>query len=92
VSIPPQRARSSDWLQSPVSMTALPSLAETGLGCRGSSVAVAVAEPHLLRLTTAGSVDDGESTLIGRLLHETGAVPEDQLEAIQATSRRRGES
>jgi hypothetical protein len=46
----------------------------------------------LLRFTTAGSVDDGKSTLIGRLLHDTGAIPEDQLEAVEAASRLRGES
>jgi sulfate adenylyltransferase subunit 1 len=44
----------------------------------------------LLRLATAGSVDDGKSTLIGRLLYETGSVPQDRLEAIEAASRRRG--
>lgn len=44
----------------------------------------------LLRLATAGSVDDGKSTLIGRLLYETGSVPKDKLAAIEAASRRRG--
>jgi len=53
--------------------------------------AASAAEPDLLRFTTAGSVDDGKSTLIGRLLYETGAIPEDQLEAVRAASRRRGE-
>ena len=38
---------------------------------------------ELLRFTTAGSVDDGKSTLIGRLLHESAAVYEDQLAAIK---------
>ena len=38
---------------------------------------------ELLRFTTAGSVDDGKSTLIGRLLHESAAVYEDQLTAIK---------
>ena len=38
----------------------------------------------LLRLATAGSVDDGKSTLIGRLLYETASVPKDKLEAIEA--------
>jgi bifunctional enzyme CysN/CysC len=56
-----------------------------------SAPAAAVGEPDLLRFTTAGSVDDGKSTLIGRLLHETGAIPEDQLEAVRIASRRRGE-
>ncbi|HZW15550.1 MAG TPA: adenylyl-sulfate kinase [Brevundimonas sp.] len=40
----------------------------------------------LVRLITCGSVDDGKSTLIGRLLHDTGAVPEDQLAAIRTSS------
>ena len=44
----------------------------------------------LLRLATAGSVDDGKSTLIGRLLYETGSVPKDKLAAIESASRRRG--
>ncbi|MFF0815589.1 adenylyl-sulfate kinase [Rhodococcus sp. NPDC003318] len=37
---------------------------------------------QLLRLATAGSVDDGKSTLIGRLLHDTGSLPADHLEAV----------
>jgi sulfate adenylyltransferase large subunit len=44
-----------------------------------------------LRLATAGSVDDGKSTLIGRLLHDTKTVFEDQLAAVAAASRRLGE-
>jgi sulfate adenylyltransferase subunit 1 len=44
----------------------------------------------LLRFTTAGSVDDGKSTLIGRLLYDTKSIFEDQLEAIEETSERRG--
>jgi sulfate adenylyltransferase subunit 1 len=44
----------------------------------------------ILRITTAGSVDDGKSTLIGRLLYETQSVPKDKLEAVDAASRRRG--
>ena len=47
-------------------------------------------ERSLLRFITCGSVDDGKSTLIGRLLHDTGVVPEDQLEALKADSRRLG--
>ena len=47
-------------------------------------------ETELLRLTTAGSVDDGKSTLIGRLLFDTGSVPDDQLAAVERASRRRG--
>ncbi|MCC6384283.1 MAG: sulfate adenylyltransferase subunit CysN [Bacteroidia bacterium] len=45
---------------------------------------------ELLRFTTAGSVDDGKSTLIGRLLLDCKAIFEDQLEAVEATSKRRG--
>ena len=45
----------------------------------------------LLRFTTAGSVDDGKSTLIGRLLYDTKSIFEDQLEALDLASRRRGE-
>ncbi len=44
----------------------------------------------LLRCITCGSVDDGKSTLIGRLLYETGSVPQDQLEAVERDSRRHG--
>jgi len=43
-----------------------------------------------LRITTSGSVDDGKSTLIGRLLYDADAVPADQLEAIERVSRQRG--
>ncbi|PWH05435.1 sulfate adenylyltransferase [Brachybacterium endophyticum] len=44
----------------------------------------------LLRIATAGSVDDGKSTLIGRLLHDTKSVMADQLAAVTEASRRRG--
>ena len=46
---------------------------------------------ELLRFTTAGSVDDGKSTLIGRLLFDSKAIFEDQLEVLEETSQRRGE-
>ena len=45
---------------------------------------------QLLRFTTAGSVDDGKSTLIGRLLYDSKSIFEDQLDAIEVTSKRRG--
>ncbi len=45
----------------------------------------------LLRFTTAGSVDDGKSTLIGRLLYDSKSIFEDQMEAIQQVSDRKGE-
>jgi sulfate adenylyltransferase subunit 1 len=44
----------------------------------------------LLRFTTAGSVDDGKSTLIGRLLYDSKSIFEDQLEAVEAASLRSG--
>ena len=44
----------------------------------------------LLRFTTAGSVDDGKSTLIGRLLYDSKSIFEDQLEAIEKTSDQKG--
>jgi sulfate adenylyltransferase subunit 1 len=46
---------------------------------------------ELLRFTTAGSVDDGKSTLIGRLLYDSKSIFEDQMEAIEESSKRRGE-
>ena len=46
---------------------------------------------ELLRFTTAGSVDDGKSTLIGRLLYDSKSIFEDQLEVLEETSQRRGE-
>jgi sulfate adenylyltransferase subunit 1 len=45
---------------------------------------------ELLRFTTAGSVDDGKSTLIGRLLYDSKSIFEDQMEAIKAASERMG--
>lgn len=45
----------------------------------------------LLRFATAGSVDDGKSTLVGRLLHDSKSVLTDQLEAVEHASRNRGQ-
>ncbi|MFE0654247.1 sulfate adenylyltransferase subunit 1 [Streptomyces sp. NPDC059534] len=45
----------------------------------------------LLRFATAGSVDDGKSTLVGRLLHDSKSVLADQLEAVEHASRKRGQ-
>jgi sulfate adenylyltransferase subunit 1 (EFTu-like GTPase family) len=42
-------------------------------------------DKDMLRLTTAGSVDDGKSTLIGRLLHDSKAVYEDQLASVRSS-------
>jgi len=46
---------------------------------------------EVLRLATAGSVDDGKSTLIGRLLLDTDSIFDDQLEAMQSASKRKGD-
>jgi bifunctional enzyme CysN/CysC len=62
------------------------------VGANGSRAdLLADAHDDLLRLATAGSVDDGKSTLIGRLLYDSKAIFADQLEAIEAVSRRRGD-
>ena len=45
---------------------------------------------ELLRFTTAGSVDDGKSTLIGRLLYDSKSIFEDQVEQIEQTSKKKG--
>ena len=52
--------------------------------------AAGLGERGLLRLATAGSVDDGKSTLVGRLLHDTKSVLSDQLAAVERVSRDRG--
>src|SRR6201990_754903 len=58
-------------------------LASAGLGGNAS-------QAELLRLATAGSVDDGKSTLIGRLLFDSKQVLTDQLEHVEEASKRRG--
>ncbi len=52
---------------------------------------MATGEIEMLRFATVGSVDDGKSTLIGRLLHDSKSIFEDQLEHVEAVSRRRGD-
>jgi bifunctional enzyme CysN/CysC len=74
----------------------------TGRGADALAPSSAEAVPHeatsaylemdLLRFSTAGSVDDGKSTLIGRLLYDTKSIFQDQLEAVESASRRRGEA
>jgi bifunctional enzyme CysN/CysC len=54
-----------------------------------STVSLLAARP-LLRIVIVGDVDHGKSTLIGRLLHETGSLPEGKVEALKAVSDRRG--
>src|SRR5467141_1991790 len=48
-------------------------------------------QSELLRFITCGSVDDGKSTLIGRLLHDSKSIFEDQLDAVERSTRRRGD-
>lgn len=57
----------------------------------GQNSTPAYKNTELLRFTTAGSVDDGKSTLIGRLLYDSKSIFEDQYEAIKQSSERRGE-
>jgi sulfate adenylyltransferase subunit 1 len=55
-----------------------------------TTATTAPARHDLLRLATAGSVDDGKSTLVGRLLYDTKSVLTDQLDAVERVSRERG--
>ncbi|MQA27149.1 MAG: sulfate adenylyltransferase [Micromonosporaceae bacterium] len=57
----------------------------------GGATALSIGGADLLRFATAGSVDDGKSTLIGRLLYDSKAIFEDQLAAVEATSASRGD-
>ena len=57
----------------------------TPLGDRGGYLSM-----ELLRFSTAGSVDDGKSTLIGRLLYDSKSIFEDQLQAVKDASKRLG--
>jgi bifunctional enzyme CysN/CysC len=60
-------------------------------GATPSPYAMPPRTSELLRIATAGSVDDGKSTLIGRLLHDTKSIFEDQMEHVVQTSERRGD-
>ena len=60
-------------------------------GTSEAALTETLASTELLRLVTAGSVDDGKSTLIGRLLYDTKQILADQLEHIEQTSQRRGD-
>jgi len=55
-----------------------------------ASSQILMPDVKLLRFITAGSVDDGKSTLIDRLLYDSKSIFEDQLAAIETTTRRRG--
>ena len=56
-----------------------------------SAISEQAQQADLLRLVTCGSVDDGKSTLIGRLLYDTKQIFVDQMEHIEETSKRRGD-
>jgi bifunctional enzyme CysN/CysC len=72
---------------------AVPALVEAPLpAAQPHDATAAYLEMDLLRFSTAGSVDDGKSTLIGRLLYDTKSIFQDQLEAVESASRRRGEA
>jgi sulfate adenylyltransferase subunit 1 len=71
----------------------MPAAAGNTAGEGARAAVTRIAHPAgLLRFSTAGSVDDGKSTLIGRLLHDARAIFDDQLAAIESASRRRGET
>src|SRR3954468_23875638 len=57
-----------------------------------SAISEQAQQAELLRLVTCGSVDDGKSTLIGRLLYDTKQIFVDQMEHIEETSKRRGDA
>jgi sulfate adenylyltransferase subunit 1 len=61
------------------------------MGAIDNSELNAIADTGVLRFITAGSVDDGKSTLIGRLLHDTRTIFEDQLAAVERATRKRGQ-
>lgn len=65
-------------------------LAITAPVAADTQAAIASAPQSLLRFLTCGSVDDGKSTLIGRMLYECGAVFEDQLESLEKDSKKFG--
>ena len=71
-------------------MAAALKLVEPASSASPTATHIAAPQRSLLRFITCGSVDDGKSTLLGRILYETGAVFEDQLEALKRDSARFG--
>ncbi|UED87100.1 sulfate adenylyltransferase subunit 1 [Streptomyces profundus] len=63
----------------------------TGQSAADTADSAAISATSLLRFATAGSVDDGKSTLVGRLLHDSKSVLSDQLAAVELASRNRGQ-
>jgi sulfate adenylyltransferase subunit 1 len=73
--------------------TAIPAVVTPAAAIPAAAISKVLREhqhPTLLRLATAGSVDDGKSTLVGRLLHDSKSVLADQLDAVERVSRDRG--
>ena len=68
-----------------------PSPTDGAAATAANAYAIRRRNSELLRIATAGSVDDGKSTLIGRLLHDSKAIFEDQMEHVVQTSERRGD-
>ena len=62
----------------------------TGADQASATTAASYEEAPTLRLCTAGSVDDGKSTFVGRLLHDTKSILADQLESVERVSAARG--
>src|SRR5260221_14272848 len=93
----PPRSRRSSTRSPPRASPSAARHARTTVSARpqwrtGSALATSrtMLDSELLRIVTAGSVDDGKSTLIGRLLYDTKQILADQLEHIEDASRRRG--
>jgi bifunctional enzyme CysN/CysC len=61
-------------------------------GAGGNGLLSGARQSEMLRFATAGSVDDGKSTLIGRLLYDTKTLFDDQLKAVERTSEQRGDA
>src|SRR5207244_2289511 len=86
------RARSLQLRALPASLPRITDRTPAATGRPAVSVTSSqMIDTELLRLVTAGSVDDGKSTLIGRLLYDTKQILVDQLEHIEETSKRRGD-
>jgi len=77
-------------MTSDVATTSAPTVTASTASASTASALSGHQHPTLLRLATAGSVDDGKSTLVGRLLHDTKSVLADQLDAVERVSRDRG--
>ena len=64
--------------------------AQTAAGATAAAREAAAAAARQLKIVIVGHVDHGKSTLVGRLVHETGSLPEGRYEAIRDQSERRG--